>query len=82
MKLRTFVNGTQRGYAYGLCDEKGKRYIEQYAHITQQKSIDEAYAEATHNVASLLSTWKRRPDLLKRRSSWQPENLPGSIYNE
>ncbi len=82
MKLQTFVQGTQRGYAYGLCDERGRRYIEEYVHITKTQSIDDAYQEASRNVASMLSTWQRRPDLLRRRPSWQPEKLPGSVYEQ
>ncbi|NIR17492.1 MAG: hypothetical protein GWN86_27715 [Desulfobacterales bacterium] len=68
MKLQTFVQGTQRGYAYGLCDERGRRYIEEYVHITKTQSIDDAYQEASRNVASMLSTWQRRPDLLRAQT--------------
>ena len=66
MKMRTFVEVTQRGYAYGLCNEKGVRYCERYAPCgSDNASIDRAYREASSGASALLSTYKRARRLIR-----------------
>jgi hypothetical protein len=72
MNVRSFVEGTQRGYAYGLKKktEMGeKTLIERYVRCSSIKDadIDKAYAEASLGAHLLLETYKRRPDLIRRQ---------------
>lgn len=77
--LQGYVDGTQRGYAYGLYNPKtGVRHIE-YTARTAKIGIDAAYEEARQGVHSLEQTWKRRPDLIMRRQEFVPKGLPGKL---
>ncbi len=62
MKVTSYVDATQRAYAYGL--RRGeKRLIEEH---TSDAGIgtDAAYRCASSGAASLLAAWNRRPDKL------------------
>lgn len=61
----SYVEGTQRGYAYGLRRD-GERIHEGYVASKTLTGLDGAYAEASRKAASLLETAKRRPDLIHR----------------
>lgn len=78
--LQGYMDGTQRGYAYGLYDPKtGVRYIEYLVHVAKI-GVDAAYEEAKRGLYSLEQTWKRRPDLILRRDEFVPEGLPGKLH--
>ncbi len=76
-KLDSFVVGTQRGYAYGLVDENGTRYLERYSRVKSWASqdIDAAYRFASSAAATLLYTLKQRPSLLKLSP------MPGNLWD-
>lgn len=73
MKVRNFVEGTQRGYIYGLKDSRGKALIERVVRCTSIKDadIDKAYREASLGAHLLLETWKKRPDIIRRSPGWK-----------
>jgi hypothetical protein len=77
MPVRSFVEGTQRGYASGLRrveadGSDGPILIEEYHHCGgDDASIDRAYHEACLSAASYESTWRLRPDLIRRRRNWR-----------
>jgi len=71
-RIRSFVEGTQHGFAFGLRRVKpdgtdGPTLIERFVNDKGGTAIDAAYKEASQGAASFLSTWKRRPDLIRRR---------------
>jgi hypothetical protein len=72
--VRVFVEGTQRGFAVGIKRKlRGGREVivkEEYHHDDgTTASIDRAYKAASLAAASLNSTLKRNPALL-RRQGW------------
>ena len=79
MKLKPYVVSTARGYAYGLRDDYGRRYLERYAHVEPGLSdwggkIDRAYKIASDGAASLASTLAKRPELLTLKP------MPGNVF--
>lgn len=78
-KVDSFVEGTQRGYAYGLVDETGQRIVERYVHpaSSSPEDIEKAYQQASLGASLLLQTWKRRRDLVEDQSA----SLPGKLYS-
>lgn len=70
MKLFGYIEGTQTGFAYGLRDSDGTRYIEEYARVEPgwsdiRRKIGRAYSRATASLSRLEYTYRNRPDLLK-----------------
>jgi len=74
--VRSFVEGTQRGYASGLRrvrpDGKDGGTLIEYHHRDGGTSagMDKAYAEASRSASTLLQTWQRQPDLIRRRQGF------------
>ncbi len=79
MRVASYVDPTQRGYAYGL-HRDGKRILERYASDKGGTERDRAYREASDGAASLLSTWRLRPDIIRRQVQDNPQDLPGNLY--
>jgi len=70
--VRSFVEGTQRGYAYGLKDGNERTILEYFVRDAKI-GVDAAYDEASRGAASLLSTWKLKPRLIHRHIE---KNMP------
>lgn len=65
-----FVEATQRGYAAGLrIDEH--TLIERYFRESFYGG-DGAYCEACKEASGLLTTWKLKPRLIRRRKGFRP----------
>ena len=73
MGVRSFVEGTQRGYIAGLRrvnknGTDGATMLEEIFHDDGTSAgIQKAYKEASAAAASLISTWKHSPRLIRRR---------------
>lgn len=69
-KMESYIDGTQRGYAYGLKNREGQRILEGYVHCKSWDAagIDAAYREAKKRAHGLLETWKRRPGLVMQQA--------------
>ena len=68
-----------RGYAFGL-HRNGVRILERHIGDKGGTEIDRAYREASQGAAGLLSTWQRRPDIIRRQIQDNPQELPGNLY--
>lgn len=81
-RLRSYVAATQRGYESGLCDGTGKRFTSTLHRVKEWsgEGIDACYLAAVRWAEGEASTWQRRPELVRRGSSWMPAELPGSVY--
>ena len=63
--VRSFVEGTRRGYAYGLKDGNERTVLEYFVHDAKI-GVDAAYKEASQGAATLIYTWKNKPRLIYR----------------
>lgn len=77
-ELFKFINGTQRGFAYGLCDKAGIRYIEDY--VDAKGTINEQYIVARNLVEDLYQKWSFDPESVKSMENWHPTGMIGRIY--
>ncbi len=51
--MRTFIEGTQRGYAYGIKADDGKTLVESYVHWDNGRKLGGVYDEAVRKLEAL-----------------------------
>lgn len=69
-RVQGFIEGTQRGYAYGLKDAAGRVLVERYVHdapylnrLGLRAGIDACYAETKARLAELEAVASKLTDL-------------------
>ncbi len=78
--MLTYVQSTLRGFAYGICTESGKRYVERIIRDDgTQEGIGRAYRIAADGADMLLGAFNR--DGRGAFLDWHPRGLPGLLPN-